>query len=285
LRAACRSGTVLILCFFATATPSEANTPPKVSSNTISPVVVSTTAFQWRTLDNEAFAAGEELAFVVKWGVVTGGHSNLTVKGIETINGRPAYHIVSEARSSGFVDTFHRTRDNNATWIDVQSLATLKYLKDIHEGRYRMQENVEIDQVQHLHKDFSNRLDKGTTKYAEGPVPEYAMDVLGSLYYVRTLPLEIGESFTIDVYDGKKVWPLVVNVLKREKIKVPAGRFDCWKVEPLLREPGIFMRKGKKLQVWLTADKAKMPVLMRSEIMIGHVSAELVSYHRPPKPH
>jgi len=49
---------------------------------------------------------------------------------------------------------------------------------------------------------------------------------------------------------------------------------DCFRVEPVLREPGVFVSKGKKLQVWMTTDETHMPVLMRSEIFIGHVSAE-----------
>ena len=74
------------------------------------------------------------------------------------------------------------------------------------------------------------------------------------------------------------MYPLVVNVLKRETIKVPAGKFDCRVVEPFLRGPGIFISKGKKLEVWLTDDADRIPVRMRSEVAIGHVSAELLHY-------
>jgi hypothetical protein len=238
----------------------------------------------WRTVANSAFTVGEDLFFVVKWGVVTGGHSTLAIRNIETMEGRSAFHIVSEARSTGVVDAFYKTRDRNETWLDVQSLATLRYEKHIREGKYRVEQTIELDQINHRFRDYFERLDKGTTSYVEGPVPPYVMDVLGSLYYVRTLPLEVGQSFSIDVYDGKKVWPLVVKVGKREKVKVPAGKFDCFRVEPLLREPGIFIKKGKKLQVWMTADQYRMPVLMRSEVAFGHVAAELVSFHRPPPP-
>ena len=85
--------------------------------------------------------------------------------------------------------------------------------------------------------------------------------------------------YSIDVYSGEKVYPLVVTVRKREKISVPAGTFDTLLVEPLIRGPGVFISKGKKLEVWLTNDSRRMPVRMRSEVMIGHVSAELLSYH------
>src|SRR5439155_86286 len=83
------------------------------------------------------------------------------------------------------------------------------------------------------------------------------------------------------VQSGEKTWPLVVNVKKLEKVKVKAGKFLCYRVEPVLRERGIFISKGKKLEVWMTADARHMPVLMRSEIFIGHVSAELVKMQVP----
>jgi len=84
------------------------------------------------------------------------------------------------------------------------------------------------------------------------------------------------------VHSEDTVYPLMVKVKKRQTIKVKAGRFDCFLVEPQLRKPGIFISKGKKLEVWLTADERRMPVLMRSEVFIGHVSAELVSQRYVP---
>jgi hypothetical protein len=32
------------------------------------------------------------------------------------------------------------------------------------------------------------------------------------------------------------------------------------------------------VEVWITADERRMPVKMRSEVVIGHVAAELVNY-------
>lgn len=100
------------------------------------------------------------------------------------------------------------------------------------------------------------------------------MDTLASLYITRTRKLTVGDAFSLDVFSGRR-YPLIVKVLRRETIKVPAGQFDCFVVEPFLTERGIFIQKGKKLQVWLTADDRKIPVMMKAEIFIGHVYAEL----------
>jgi hypothetical protein len=68
---------------------------------------------------------------------------------------------------------------------------------------------------------------------------------------------------------------LVVRVLRREKVKTKAGRFSCLVVEPGMREEGIFIQKGRKLQLWLTDDDRKVPVLMQVEVFFGHVTARL----------
>jgi hypothetical protein len=55
---------------------------------------------------------------------------------------------------------------------------------------------------------------------------------------------------------------------------VGAGAFDCLVVEPVLKYSGIFENKGK-LTVWVTDDQRRIPVLMRSKILIGAISAVL----------
>lgn len=223
------------------------------------------------------FREGEDLLFQVRWGVITGGYATLSVPSIDLVDGKSAYHILSEARSTGMVDTFYRVRDKNEAWLDTASPRSLRYSKTILEGKYSVNEVVELDQTARTFHETEIRHDKNNARQEkQGAIPANVLDVLSSLYYVRSLPLEVGKSFTIDVHSGDKTFPLVVKVKKLETVKVKAGKFLCYRVEPKLRERGIFISKGKKLEVWMTADARHMPVLMRSEIFIGHVSAELV---------
>jgi len=230
-----------------------------------------------------AFREGEDLTFAIRWGVVTGGYATLSVPSIDLVEGQPAYHILSEARSTGVVETFYRVRDKNEAWLDTTYPRSLRYSKKILEGKYSVDEVVELNQAARTFHTTEVRHDKNNaTEEKKGEIPPNVLDVLSSLYYIRSMPLEVGKSFTIDVHSGEKTWPLVVHVKKLEKVKVKAGKFLCYRVEPVLRERGIFISKGKKLEVWMTADARHMPVLMRSEIFIGHVSAELVKLKMPP---
>jgi hypothetical protein len=232
-----------------------------------------------------AFQEGEDLFFQIRWGLITGGYATLSVPSIDLVGGKPAYHILSEAHSCGLVDTFYRVRDKNEAWLDIGTPRSLRYSKKILEGTYSVDEVVDLDQTAGKFHRTEIRHDKNDAREEKrGEIPTNVLDVLSSLYYVRSLPLAVGKTFSVDVHSSDKTWPLIVKVVKREKVKVKAGKFLCYRVEPLLRERGIFIAKGKKLEVWLTADARHMPVLMRSEIFIGHVSAELVRQKTaPPK--
>jgi len=248
--------------------------------STQAPPVSST--YVWRSVDNHAFHPGEDLSFVIKWGLVSGGYADLILQGPDRVDDRLAYHLVSETHSTGIVETFYHVQDRHDIWIDTQSLVTLRYDKRVDEGHYRIQEHSVLYHPRGWYVMNDYRFDKKLYQHSEGKIPPYCLDVLGALYYVRTLPLRVGATYTIDVISSDKIYPLIVKVKRRETIKVPAGRFDCFLVEPLLRSRDVFVSKGKKLEVWMTADDRHMPVRMRSEVTIGHVSAELVNEHQDP---
>ena len=58
---------------------------------------------------------------------------------------------------------------------------------------------------------------------------------------------------------------------------MPAGEFDCLVLEPVLETSSIFEHKGK-LTIWLTDDTVRMPVLLRSKVIVGAFEAVLKEY-------
>lgn len=218
------------------------------------------------------FGAGEKLVFSVQYGLVTAGEATLEVRNIADIRGRPCYRIVSDARTNDFFSKFYQVRDRYESYMDTTELYSLRYEKHVREGKFKRDETVDFDQVTH----------RATYKDKVVPIPPRTQDVLSAMYYIRTLPLAAGQSISIANHTDKKNYPLVVKVHGRERVKVDAGEFDCWVVEPILRGPGIFTQKGR-LTVWLTDDERRMPVLMKSKVVIGHVAAVLKSYQEPKK--
>jgi len=67
--------------------------------------------------------------------------------------------------------------------------------------------------------------------------------------------------------------------VKREKIKVASGTYDTFLVEPDLQHIGGVFEKSKdaKLKIWVTADKRRIPVKIKSKVIVGSFVAELIS--------
>ena len=213
------------------------------------------------------FGVGERLVFEIGYGFVKAGTAIMGIPDVVRERGHLCYHIVSVAETNSFFSAFFEVRDVIESFLDTRELVTRRFEKHIREGDYRSEDLVIFDHDRHI-AIYPKR--KGELI----PLPLESQDVLSSLYYVRMMELEVGKSVFIENHADRKNYPLEIKVLRRETVDVPAGRFDCLVVEPILRASGIFKSEGK-LTVWLTNDEIKIPVLMRSKVIIGSISAEL----------
>jgi len=213
------------------------------------------------------FGEGEKLVFAVQYGIVNAGEASLEIRNIASLNGSGCYRIVSNARTNDVFSVFFKVRDRFESYLDTTELYSLRYEKHVREGKFKRDEVVDFDQRAH------------TATYQDKVVPiaPRTQDVLSAMYYVRTLPLEVGQSISVANHTDGKNYPLVIKVLAKETVTVDAGTFDCLVVEPILRGPAIFTQKGR-LTVWLTDDRYKIPVLMKSKVVIGSVAAVLKEY-------
>jgi hypothetical protein len=222
-----------------------------------------------RVVSNRAFGVGERLVFSVGWEFINAGTAVMEIPEISRIDGRKCYHIVSTAKSNKFFSVFFNVDDRVESFMDVHGLYSLRYDKRLREGKFKADVSMVFDQKNHL-----AIYDEGKDTFEVAP---YAQDVLSAFYFVRTQELTVGKSVFVDNHTDKKNYPLEVKVLRKERVKVPAGEFDCVVVEPILKTPGIFEQKGS-LTVWLTDDELKMPVQMKSKVVIGSIVTELISY-------
>lgn len=224
-------------------------------------------ATDFRTIPNRAFGINEYLRFSVDFGMISAGEAFLRIPEIVQVKGRPCYRIISEIRSNDFVSTFFKVDDYVESLVDVDGLFPWQFQKRLSEGKYRSERKAVFDYTKGVVYDGRDTVS----------VPPFTQDVLSVFYFLRTQPLQVGATVPIDNYADGKLYPIQVKVLRREKVKVPAGKFDCYVIEPGFRGSGIFSQKGK-LEVWLTADHRKLLVKMRSQIAVGSITLELNKY-------
>jgi len=220
-----------------------------------------------RYIENYSFGVGEKLHFDINYGFINAGTATMEVVRLIEYENRPCFLIETTANSNSFFSTFYKVRDRIESVMDAVGLFSWRFEKNLREGSYSADRMYSFDQRRNI----------AFYKNDTIPVEPYTQDPISTLYYTRTQPLKVGQSFYLDNFiDGDK-YHLEVRVLKKEKITVKAGTFDCLVVEPMTSSVGVFKNEGR-LKVWLTDDFLKMPVMMKSKVLVGSISAELTGY-------
>jgi hypothetical protein len=213
----------------------------------------------------QPFRAGESLRFSVQYGIIHAGSAWLEVSNATMPDGKPGFELVARAESNSFFSHFYKVRNRIESLWDKDGRFSWRYSEDRHEGKYKTKSEIRFDPARH------------EAVYSNGdtfPIPPNVQDALSAFYFTRFQPLPIGGSVVFDYHASRKSQPLEVRVLGRDRVDTPAGKFDCIMVEPLLRAGGIFKNKGR-LVIWLTDDERRMPVLMRSKVLMGSISVVL----------
>ncbi|MBU8923169.1 MAG: DUF3108 domain-containing protein [Bacteroidales bacterium] len=213
------------------------------------------------------FGEGENLIFSIRYGLITGGEATLEIRNMAVLDSVLCYHIVSVARTNGVFDRIFKVRDRHESFMEYKDLYSLRFIKHLREGKYRKDRQVDFDQKAHL------------AIYSDKTVPiaPNTHDFLTALYYARTLPLVPGQAVAMANHTDYKNYPIYIKYIRRETVKVPAGEFDCIVIEPVLETSTIFENSGK-LTIWLTDDTVRMPVMMRSKVIVGAFEAVLKEF-------
>ncbi|MCB0834851.1 MAG: DUF3108 domain-containing protein [Bacteroidetes bacterium] len=232
----------------------------------VSSLITSPVSAQLRHIENIAFRVGERLTFSIGWEFISAGTATLAVESTVQERMRPSYKVFALTESNAFFSRLYRVRDTLISYIDAEGIYPLRYIKHTNEGSYSR--NFEVVFNQESRAAVINDQDSGRR---EIQVPVFTQDILSAFYFIRTLPLEAGKDVSVPVFDNGKYSTVTVRVVKKEKVNVTAGSFDCI----VVRTPIGPFENRSDLFIWLTDDDRRIPVLMKSKILIGSVKAEL----------
>ena len=214
------------------------------------------------------FGAGEKSTFEVRFGAVRVGTGSLEIKGVENIRGKDAWHTSFTVQGGTF---FYRVNDVYQSWIDRDNLQSLLFIRQIEEGTRRRTQSFDIMPERGIYIERTRQKTE-TEKTVAEPLDEAAF-----LYFVRTIPLRVGETYDFNRYFIPDRNPVRLRVLRKERITVPAGTFNAIVVRPIIRTPGIFSEKGQA-EVWLSDDSSRKLLQVKSRLSFGSLNLYLTSY-------
>lgn len=242
-------------------------------------ILISTASARHSTADDFPlpFQPGEKLVFELKWTVVSAGEASLEVKSFKKVNNEDAYHFVLTAKTNRFLDRFYKVRDRIDGYTDMDITRSVFYSKRQREGKTKKNIVVKFDWNDSTaeYTEFIKRAKKKPIELMPG-----AFDPLSIFYYSRKLPLQVGQEMQRPVTDGKKCVMGKVKVVRREIISVPAGEFDTFLIVPDLQHVGGVFKKSKNatIELWVSADSRRLPIKLKSEVVVGSFTGELISY-------
>ena len=225
-----------------------------------------------------SFAPGETATYSVAIGRFRIGEARLSIEGLETIGTQEVVHTSLTVEGG---PPFFPVELYLSSWAEPVSMRSVRFERKMREGpkRYRDRYVLDQDGGSYTAERWSEDLETYQPSTAEesGPMPADAIDEIAFFYLVRTLPLEAGVEYRIERYFKPRSNPIVVRVLKREEIRVPAGRFQTIVVEPIIPELGAFQAK-KKPRVWITDDERRIIVKVQTSALVGPVALNLTDY-------
>jgi hypothetical protein len=219
---------------------------------------------------NYVFPNGQTYVYAVEWHLFNAGTASVAL----ALDGGQE-HVTALANSAGVVNSLYKVQDHFEAFFDPRTFCSLRVSKSSEEGSRSRQAELRFDYSRHKSVLDEKNLKTGEQKHVENDLPACVSDVVSGFYYLSSLPLQSGNTYTFPINDGNKTTEIVAHVEAREQVKVPAGTYQTVRVKAEATS-GALQGKGT-VWAWFTDDANHTPVQMRSKLGWGTLLFRLQS--------
>ena len=235
------------------------------------PLVCATLAFS----QSISLPARETFHYNIEWRLFTAGKARVDLT--TTPQPRPGYQVNLHLESSGIVSKLFKVQDDYSA--NMNSAYCVQSLQTTTQEGSRLREtkitfDAETKKASYLERDRARN--NAILQSHEIDIPPCVHDVLGGLFFIRTLNLEPGQSTQIPVSDGKKSVMVKVEAQAREDVKTPDGAFKTIRYEVYLFD-NVLYKRSAHVNLWVSDDRRRLPVQIRVRMTftIGTINLQL----------
>ena len=208
---------------------------------------------------------GEVLQYSAGFRLFSAGHATLSMES-DSLDGEMVYLLTSTIKTNSFLSNFYKIRDVIQSWLSPENLSLIKTVKTIREGRHHWDHEARI---------LGDSLAVSVNSTIKLPGEVY--DPVAYVYDLRMQKLLIGNRYRFFSYGRKEMKEVIVDVTGKETIKVPAGTFKCFKIEPVSGDGKPLLKNKGAMKVWLSEDKSHLPIKIEQNTNIGTMIMKLKS--------
>jgi len=233
------------------------------------------------TIQNRTFQGGEEVTYKIyyNWNFVWLPAGEVVFK---VSDKGELYKLSAEGRTYSSYEWFFKVRDTYESYIKKDDLLPTMSIRDVKEGGYTLYEKQKFNQSANKVNVQRGR-SKETIKENRNMSTSTCMhDVLSIIYYARNLNFKTaydGEEFPVSIFMDKKEHPLRVKYKGKEKGKSikGMGAYNTIQFSPELIAGDVF-EEGTQMNVWVSDDANKIPLLIESPVSVGSIKVVLKEY-------
>ncbi|MEP7324410.1 MAG: DUF3108 domain-containing protein [Gemmatimonadota bacterium] len=220
------------------------------------------------------FQVGEAFGYVGKLGMLTLGTASMSVERLDTIRGYETFVLRFQLQASTFV---FKMDDVMHSWARTSDMVSLRFYQEFDEDGKLRRRYYEIFPDSGFYRERERKEQK--------PTVTEPLDDAAFFYYIRTTPLEVGKTYTINRYFQQDKNPVTIEVVKREKCDLPDRETTCLVLHPVINaeKNGMFAPRADA-RIWLTDDARRIPVQIRSKLGFGTVTLKIKSMNLPGQP-
>jgi Protein of unknown function (DUF3108)/Glycosyl transferase family 2 len=210
------------------------------------------------------FAVGERLVYGARYGPFSVGTATMQVAGIDTVRGVETVHFVFLIDGGAL---WYHIHQNLESWVGRRDFHSRRFLNQTEEKGKSWERRFDI----YPDSGFYREVGRDTTL----PTVADPLDDAAFLYWIRTVPLEVGKRYEYQRYFRPERNPVIVEVLKRERVGAAGRKWNTIVVRPRIPNGGGIFAEKADARMWLSDDSVRVMIGLQSNFSFGQVTLKL----------
>ena len=223
-----------------------------------------------------AFKNGEWFKYKLSYsGWFKAGEATVNLN--EDVNNNQLLHAKMIGKSTGAVNLFFKVYDRYESYFYKKNIKPYRFIRNINEGGYTKNIEILFDQTTKVAKvnNFKKKLSNNFS------FNENSQDMVSVFYYLRNFfridDLDKNNEIAIDMFFDSENYSLKIKYLSTEIINTNFGKILCHKIQPYVQSGRVF-KKDESLTMWISADKNRIPMRIKADLIVGSIRIDLDSF-------
>ena len=217
------------------------------------------------------FRVGERLVYGARYGPFSVGTATMEVAGVDTIRAVEAVHFRFLIDGGAL---WYHIHQNLESWVGRGDFRSRRFLNQTEEKGKTWERKFEIYPDSGIYREAG--------RDSAAPTVADPLDDAAFLYWIRTVPLEVGKRYEYRRYFRPERNPVIVEVLKREGVNVAGRKWNAIVIRPRIPNGGGIFAEKADARMWLSDEQPRLMLALQSNFSFGQVTLKLKEYSVPP---